>query len=45
MSFMRQERAGGSSAQRYLDKRALTWPKVPWTRLHAIYEKAQRTGR
>ena len=45
MSFMRQVRDGRSSAKRYLDKRGLTWPKVPWARLHAIYEKAQRTGR
>jgi hypothetical protein len=45
MSFMRQARGGRSSAQRYLDKRGLAWPTVPWARLHAIYEKAQRTGR
>jgi hypothetical protein len=45
MSFVRQVRSGRSSAQRYLGKHDLSWPKVPWARLHAIYEKAQRTGR
>jgi hypothetical protein len=44
MGFMRQVRGGRSSAQRYLDKRGLSWPSVPWARLHALYEKAQRTG-
>jgi hypothetical protein len=44
MGFMRQVRGGRSSAQRYLDKRGLSWPRVPWARLHALYEKAQRTG-
>lgn len=45
MNPIRQVRSGRSSARRYLDKRGLDWPKVPWGRLHAIYEKAQRTGR
>jgi hypothetical protein len=45
MGFLRQVRTGRRSAQRYLDKRGLSWPQIPWSRLHTIYEKAQRTGR
>ena len=45
MSLLRQLRGGRRGAQRYLDKRGLSWPPVPWARLRAIYEKAQRTGR
>jgi len=45
MGFVRQVRSGRSSARRYLDRRGLSWPQVPWARLHAIYEQAQRMGR
>jgi hypothetical protein len=45
MSFLRQVRSGRRSAQRYLDRHGLDWPQVPWARLHAIYEEAQRTDR
>lgn len=32
-----------ASAERYLERRGMDWPDVPWDRLHAIYREAQRT--
>jgi hypothetical protein len=45
MSFVRQVRSGRSSAKRYLARRGLDWPQVPWGRLRAIYKKARRAER
>lgn len=41
MSLLRQIREGRSAAQRYLQKRGLTRPKIPWDKLKAIYKGAQ----
>ncbi len=29
------------SAERYVEKRGIEWPEVPWDRLHTIYEEAR----
>lgn len=31
-----------ASANRYLKRRALSWPQVPWEGLHDIYRRARR---
>ena len=41
MSLTRQLRTGRRSAKRYLERHGLSRPRVPWTRLSAIYKKAQ----
>jgi hypothetical protein len=45
MSAQRQVRDGRQTAQRYLDRRDLGWPHVPWAQLCKIYKQAQGTGR
>ncbi len=45
MRAVRQIREGRRTGQRYLDRRGLDWPEVPWAKLRQIYERAQRTGR
>jgi len=42
MSMFRQIREGRGAAQRYLSKRSLSRPKIPWEQLKAIYDRAQR---
>lgn len=42
MSLLRQIRDGRSAAKRYLEKRNLQRPKIPWGKLAAIYDKAQK---
>ena len=37
-----QVRDGRRAAQRYLDKRGLQRPRIPWDQLHAIYARAQK---
>ncbi len=45
MSAFRQLRGGRAAAQRYLDRRGLPWPQIPWAKLHAIYARARSSGR
>jgi hypothetical protein len=41
MSLTRQLRNGRRSAKRYLERRELSRPRVPWAHLSAIYKRAQ----
>lgn len=45
MSAFRQLRGGRAAAQRYLDRRGLPWPQIPWARLHATYDRARQLER
>jgi hypothetical protein len=42
MNPLRQIRQGRSAAKSYLAKRSVARPKVPWDKLKALYEKAQK---
>jgi hypothetical protein len=42
MSLIRQLRHGRRTAKRYLEKRGLSRPKIPWAELAAIYKRAQQ---
>jgi hypothetical protein len=42
MSALRQVREGRRAAQRYLAKRGLSRPRIPWDKLIEIYTRAQK---
>lgn len=39
---LRTQLRPAGAARRYLEKRGMDWPEVPWDRLHAIYREARR---
>jgi hypothetical protein len=44
IGLLRFVRMGRSRARRYLEKRGLPRPAVPWDRIHAVWEEVKRRG-